>query len=435
MKYQELGELGRGGMAVVYRARTDGQAEAVALKRPLPWPTCDERLTREISVLTALSHPHVMPVLDHGVDDEGKPWYVMPIARASLAALWEQGQLGDEAEELCTELLEEVGAGLDAMHAARLVHRDVTPRNIMALDDPAAPRGFRWVVSDCGLVRRPLGETTLGLTGSATSLGSPGYIAPEALGAPHELTTSASDIYSLGRIFAWLLTGEKPQWTAPLLPSGPWRALVRAMTREDPVQRPQSIEETQALASDTLAALPVSERADFRGKIAERGGSLQFDNPLWQVALDHLNNYSFMIDDLVNIKRDAARRFATHRPDEAAKLGERLGRHLCDGDHGNRQWDSFNARLAWIRAVLEGLAEKNRDDLFEDVAVAYCEAVAQWDRYPENDALRPWLAGLRGRIAEAMARAIRQAGATDYFKAMTEGRTFTSPALQGLLGD
>ena len=435
MKYQELGELGKGGMAVVYTARLNKSSPIVALKRPLPWPTCDERLRREIDVLTTLDHPHVMPVLDHGIDDEGKPWYVMPRGRGSLGALWEAGELGDDAEAVCVDVLEEVCAGLGAMHDAHYLHRDVTPRNVIALYDDDLSRGYRWVMADCGLVRRPLGETTAGLTGSASNLGSPGYIAPEGFGNPHDLT-EAADVYSLGRVLAWLLTGEKPTLSRPLLPLGPWRPVVRAFTREDPLQRPQSMADALTKALDLLAGLPVSEKADFRAQLREHGGNLRPDNPLWGVAHDHLDDYNFMIDDLIAIEPEAAKKLATANPASAATIAERLGRCVSDVDRfGSRQWDSLNAHLGWIKAVLEGLAEVARYELFEDVALVYCEAVAAWDRYRHNDVLRPWMSRLSGPTGNAMAKAIHQAGVTDYFKTLMERRQFNSPELAALLGD
>lgn len=72
--YDEQQELGRGGMAVVYVATKAGVSESVALKCPLPFEDAPARLKREIEALTAVDHPRVIPVLEHGVDDDGDPW-------------------------------------------------------------------------------------------------------------------------------------------------------------------------------------------------------------------------------------------------------------------------------------------------------------------------------------------------------------------------
>lgn len=126
--YDEEVELGRGGMAVVYEATHPDRPGTLALKRPLPFPHAGERLRREIEALTRVDDPNVMPVVDHGVDGEGQPWYAMPLALGSLKALWEAGTLGTDAETVCLDVLEDVCAGLGAIHAAGYVHRDTEQR-------------------------------------------------------------------------------------------------------------------------------------------------------------------------------------------------------------------------------------------------------------------------------------------------------------------
>ncbi len=430
MDYQERGEIGRGGMAVVYLA--DGPSGQVALKRPLPWDGCKERLTREISVLTSLDHPNVMPVLDHDMDDAGEPWYAMPLSRGSLIKLGEAGDLGTDAEAVCRSVLEDVCAGLGAMHEVGLVHRDVSPNNVLALEDPTRTAGFRWAIADCGIVRRPAGDTTEGLTGSASQIGTRGYVAPESYGDPSAVTMAA-DVYALGRIFARLLTGERPVLTVPLLPDGDWRSVVRAFTHNDPTRRPQTATKALSRAEDLLAALPTSEKTDFRAQIRQHGGKLRPDNPLWNTVRDNLDDVDFMLDDLPSVELSAASNLARADPESGAAIGEGLALHLANGDWGRRSFDAANHRLDWIKACMEGLIRASRLDLLGDVAAAYCEAVAMWDRYDHNDRLRAWLSAMADPAGTEMARAIRAAGTTDYFKGLMEGRSFVSTSLAALL--
>jgi serine/threonine protein kinase len=430
--YDETSDvLGRGGGAIVYRARSMDGSEYVALKRPLPFDLCDERLEREIDVLAKMSHDHVMPVLDHGVDDEGHSWYAMPVARGSLKKLWLSGQLGDDVDAVCAEVLEHVCLGLGAMHDAGYLHRDVNPNNILALDDPREPRAYRWVIADCGLVRRPLGETTHGLTGSVSRLGTDGYIAPEGFGQPHAVT-EAADVYSLGRVLGWLTTGEEPVLTQPLLPDGTWRPVIRNFTFDAPLRRPQTMSEALTRAQELRADLPTSEKAKFRTDLREKGSGLKTDNSLWDVVLENLDDHAFMIDDVVDISDSSVRRFAAARPEDAARLGERMALHLVQGDWGHRNFDSANENLDWVHSVLEGLVDAKRYDLLEDVGAVYCEAVSNWNRFRHNDVLTRWLTELRGRAGDAIARAIHQSGETDYFRRITERQTFASAALVGL---
>ena len=83
--------------------------------------------------------------------------------------------------------------------------------------------------------------------------------------------------------------------------------------------------------------------------------------------------------------------------------------------------------------MLEGLDDAGRHDLMEDVGVAYCEAVARWNRFSHQDVLVPWLSNLRGAAGDAMARAIHQSGRTNYFQGITRNERLSSPALSGLL--
>lgn len=423
-------------MAVVYAATHPDRPDLVVLKRPLPFLNAPERLRREIEALSAVDHSQVMPVIDHGVDEEGQPWYVMPLALGSLRSLWEAGRLGSDAEAVCTEVLEDVCAGLGAMHEAGYVHRDVTPNNVLGFPDPDRPSGVRWVIADCGLARRPLGETTEGLTGSVSRLGTDGYMAPESFGDPHSVT-EAADIYSLGRILAALLTGRRPTVITPLLPDdGPWRPVVRLFTRPDPQDRPQTAAEALGRARELLASLPVSDKVTFRVRIAELSGELAPDDQLWGVVEDHRQDADFMIDDLTRVRSSAAKKLAVARPDVAASLAEQLARQVtaaASGSWSNRDFDSFNIPLDWIKAVLEGLLEAGRLDLFGDIAPAYCEAVQAWDRYPHNGRLMPWLSGLRAPAAASMARAIRHSGSTGYFQKITDGRRINDPTLAAVL--
>lgn len=434
--YKELGQSGRGGMAVVYRATHNKKpGPDVAVKRPLPFGNANERLRREIDVMSSVSHPHVMPILDWGVDDDGDYWYAMPVARGSLKELWEEGHVTGTAEEIAREVLEAVSQGLGAMHDAGFIHRDVTPGNVLALDGDTSSSASRWVIADCGLVRRPVGETTLTLTGSATTMGTLGFIAPEAHGDPHRVT-KAADVYSLGRILAWLLTGQTPVLTDPLLPDGAWRSVVREFTRGDSGQRPQSMEEARERAEELLEELPLSAGADFRAQIESRSGKLKPDNLLWQVVLDHVDDYDFMLDDVVLIETSAVANWTKREPNDAAPVAERMAQHLLDGDFGDRGFDVVNKHLNWFKAVLEALGDMNWNDLFEDVATSYCEAVASWNRFPHNDRVRRWLPGLFGATGDAMARAIRHSGSVDFFRAeFGSGRRFTNLALAGLLQD
>lgn len=416
LPYSEVTEIGRGGMAAVYEALHERTGERVALKRPMPWEGCDDRLRREADVLSKFDHPHIMQIIDHGTDDHDVHWYAMPVARGSLSTIWSPLADSRNTERVCRQILRQAGAGLDVLHEAGYVHRDVKPGNILAFADPSFSGDTRWVISDLGLVRRPPGETTNNPTGSASVLGTLGYIAPEVHGDPHD-ATAAADVYSLGRILAWMLTGETPVLTEPLLPQGRWRGVVREFTHRDPLRRPQTIARAIERADELLADLPISTQAEFIVAVRARNQVLTAQDPLWDVALENLSDHGFVIDDLVEVSEGSAFDFAQSRPNDAARAGEEMAQHLVRGDWGRRSFDFANRHLAWIQAILRGLLEVGREDLFEDVCAAYVEAVSTWNRFAHNDRLGRWLRRLPEPAGIAAARAIRQAGVRDFFSA------------------
>jgi serine/threonine protein kinase len=192
--------LGEGGMGRVYRAAdTDGTPVALKLIRPEHGgdPTFRRRFARETKAALAVRHPHVVPVLRAG-EHEGAPYLATAfLAGGSLdARLREHGAL--DLERTVTLLLQ-VAGGLDALHAAGLVHRDVKPGNIL-LDDSG--RAF---ITDFGLAKS---RDASALTRTGFAVGSMPYMAPEQARA--EDVTAAADVYALGCVVFECLAGQPP---------------------------------------------------------------------------------------------------------------------------------------------------------------------------------------------------------------------------------
>jgi serine/threonine-protein kinase len=192
--------LGEGAMGIVFRAvREDGAV--VALKVLKPQLVADEhatrRFAREARAAAEVAHPHLIDVIEAG-DVDGAAFLAMRhVAGGSLDdRLAEHGPLPVEAT---TRLATEVGAALDALHAAGFVHRDVKPSNIL-LD---AERGA--LLTDLGLAKRS--DYSM-LTSPGQMLGTLDYIAPELLrgAAPGPGT----DLYALGCVIFECLAGTPP---------------------------------------------------------------------------------------------------------------------------------------------------------------------------------------------------------------------------------
>ncbi len=197
-QYEVLEEVGRGGMATVYRARQGSINRVVAVKvlprSLLHDPGFYERFEREVDVIAHLEHPHILPIYDFG-NAEGVPYIVMRyLAGGSMRDLIRRGTPTlEDIEKPFTQ----VAQALDHAHKQGIIHRDLKPGNIMLDENGNA------YLTDFGIAR-VLGSE---LTGSAI-IGTPAYMSPEqANGFPLD---ARSDIYALGVVLFELITGREP---------------------------------------------------------------------------------------------------------------------------------------------------------------------------------------------------------------------------------
>jgi serine/threonine-protein kinase len=198
------GEIGRGGMSVVYRARDRRLNRLVAIKVLPPElaydPAIRSRFTREAQTSAQLAHAHIVPIYDVGERD-GIAYFVMAIVGG-----------GNLADVLAREprlplarvrtILIEVADALACAHLRGVIHRDIKPDNIL-LDEESG----RAIVTDFGIARAIEAGTRLTVTGNA--VGTPTYMSPEQAMGDREID-GRSDIYSLGVLGYQMLTGRVP---------------------------------------------------------------------------------------------------------------------------------------------------------------------------------------------------------------------------------
>jgi serine/threonine protein kinase len=194
---------GRGGMGIVYRAVQLSLGRPVALKLIASAHAADpefrDRFEREARLAAAIDHPNVIPVYAAGEED-GRLYLVVRFVRGTDLHHLIRAK-GALPPARAAALIEQVGIGLDAAHAAGLVHRDVKPANVLI-----SAQGDHVYLTDFGLSRLVASDTRLTTTGHW--LGTAAYASPEHLRG--ERTDARSDVYALGCVLHAALTGEPP---------------------------------------------------------------------------------------------------------------------------------------------------------------------------------------------------------------------------------
>jgi serine/threonine protein kinase len=232
--YEMLGELGRGGMSVVYKARQLALQRTVAVKMVLTGAHVGAqylaRFRAEAEVIARLQHPNIVQVYDVG-EAAGRPYFVLEFVAGGSLARHLQGR--PQPARPAARLVETLARAVHAAHASGVVHRDLKPANILlaartqgSVIGPektetararliehgvlnAVPKIADFGVAKCAVVD---GET-LGhqyRTATGEFLGTPNYMAPEQAMVPRQPVGAAADVYALGAILYELLTGRPP---------------------------------------------------------------------------------------------------------------------------------------------------------------------------------------------------------------------------------
>ncbi len=202
-RYRLDREIGAGGMATVYLAhdlRHDRRVAVKVLRPELMAVVGADRFLAEIRTTANLQHPHILGLIDSGMVD-GTAFYVMPFVDGESLRdrLVRDRQLPiDDA----VRIVREVALALDYAHRQGVVHRDITPENILLQDGQA-------MVADFGIALAASTAVDGRMTETGMSLGTPQYMSPEQAMGEREIT-ARSDLYSLGCVLYELLTGEPP---------------------------------------------------------------------------------------------------------------------------------------------------------------------------------------------------------------------------------
>jgi len=263
-RYRALASLGAGGMGTVYRAEDEVLGRPVAIKvlHSHGDPAARERFLREARAFGAIPHANILAIYDAGTSGE-IPYLVMELAAGG--SLRDRLKAGPLDIESVRGIGIQISRALAAAHAASILHRDVKPGNILAVE------GARWKLADFGIARLPDSQLTV----AGQFLGSPSYAAPESLGAGE--FSPAADVYGLGATLYEALTGAPPhgdhdmssllrKLDSPPPPLGARRAVPPSLEAAimdalalDPKQRPSAEELADRIAAveDSRAGAPV----------------------------------------------------------------------------------------------------------------------------------------------------------------------------------
>jgi WD40 repeat protein len=268
--YEVLGLLGRGGMGVVYKARHLQLDRIVALKMILAGshagPAALARFRQEAQTVARLQHPNIVQVFEVGTHD-GLPYLVLEYVEGGNLA--QQAAGGPQPPRAAAALVELLARAVEYAHQHGVIHRDLKPANVL-LTAAGAPK-----LSDFGLARRA--GAAPGLTSTGAVVGTPGYLAPEQAGAQAPALGPRTDVYGLGAILYYLLTGRPP------VQAGTLAETIRRTLESDPVRpallRPGIPRDLETICLKCLQKAPSKRYASAR-ELAEDLRRFQAGEPI-----------------------------------------------------------------------------------------------------------------------------------------------------------
>ena len=240
--YTDLAQIGRGGMATIYRGHQTSLNRTVAIKFLLAEHLWDhqaqELFDQESLVIAQLNHPNIIHIIDRGFTSGGRPYFVMEYVEGETLAEKVQQTTMSAMDRVMLSM--QICSGLAYAHKNGIIHRDIKPANLL-IDSEGHLRildfGIAWL-------------NARGNPDAREVLGTPDYMSPEQFTAP-DAVSPVSDIYSLGAVMYLLFVGKKhvddiKNWQAQLTSLQPKLAeLIQQCLQIEPANRPASAEEVR----------------------------------------------------------------------------------------------------------------------------------------------------------------------------------------------
>jgi serine/threonine-protein kinase len=251
-------------------------------------------------------------------------------------------------------------------------------------------------------------------------MGTPGFDAPE-LDIDPRLATPAVDVYSLGRVAAWFITGKKPTSGVELMPDGDmlhWRMFVHACTQPDVARRVQSMSRLRELLGDVFRDKdePPLVRAARLTEALLLGESEDL-TALVSLAGAYPGDAVLFFDHLARVPSGRLTVWAAAVPDQAAHLAIIMARHLVHSPWDDRDPQYAGTPLGFVHTILRSLVEQRQLGHAQDVAGEFFSADVFWNHQGQRRRTMEWLADLQAPADRAMARVMAASAAvTAYYK-------------------
>jgi eukaryotic-like serine/threonine-protein kinase len=237
--YTKAVKIDSGGFGTVYSAYADENLK-VALKQLNDLGVTEKdkkRFIREVKIGQGLKHANIVPILSYDLDCT-LPWFSMPLAMGNLRRMIPNSS---SDESIALSIFQQILIGVSYLHSMKIVHRDLKPENVLIFDWKLRPGALK--ISDFGLGKR-LDRESVVVTSSKDYMGSAAYAPPEQFSDLHSLTERA-DVFSLGKIFFELITGQFPMHVNLRHPKvkGKWEYIIGKCLEHEPQDRYESASE------------------------------------------------------------------------------------------------------------------------------------------------------------------------------------------------